>query len=451
MKIKKVSLRNFKCFDRIDVNLNRLTLLTGANSSGKSSIIYSLLGAIQSDNFPFEYSINGNYIKMGDYKDVIFNNDIDLTFDIIFDIYNKKSGTTNLTTTWENNRENNLPVLKALSIDNDSYRLDINKSEKYNLSFTSKIDSETDAEKMTGDILKQFVSAAAEILYKESSQKDSDFVLDNEFIKKFVGHKKQLDFDFDDFKELDRLVYTQGNISLSNLIKSVTEVPTTYEKKFNYISSFRLYPQRTYYEESQKNLKVGNFGEKYQDQLIDWENTNSDNIKELIIEMKKLKLIENIKLNRLGGGRFEVLVKINENSVYAPLNDVGFGVSQFLPIMVADAQLGRDSNFVIAQPEIHLHPSVQAKFGDYLIDQILIRRKDYVVETHSEYLINRIRLAIVKEIISEDDVSIYYLENDGYKSTIHEVKFLKNGQIINAPSSFFETYMIDVMDIALNA
>jgi len=65
MRINKVSIENFKCFKGVDIELGKLTLLTGANSSGKSSILYSILGVLQSGEFPFQFSPNGKYVNMG--------------------------------------------------------------------------------------------------------------------------------------------------------------------------------------------------------------------------------------------------------------------------------------------------------------------------------------------------------------------------------------------------
>ena len=167
--------------------------------------------------------------------------------------------------------------------------------------------------------------------------------------------------------------------------------------------------------------------------------------------MKSLSLLTEIKSKRLDGGRFDLEVKVNEKSRPASLNDVGFGISQFLPIIVSDLQLGKYSTLLVAQPEIHLHPGVQAEFGSYMIDRIKDSNKNYIVETHSEYLLNRIRLAIVKGEIPKEDVTIYYFQNDGDETTTHQLEFTTDGQILNAPEDFFKTYMIDVMDIAMNA
>jgi predicted ATPase len=220
---------------------------------------------------------------------------------------------------------------------------------------------------------------------------------------------------------------------------------------FNFISSFRLQPDRTYYK-SLAGSKVDKFGGGYIDQILDWNDNQAEELLNLAFILKDLKILYDIKPHRLSGGRFEIKVKVKSRSKWESLADVGFGISQFLPIIVADLQLRDDSTLIMSQPEIHLHPSIQANLGDYLVKQVNERNKNYIVETHSEYLLNRMRLLIVKGEIQPEDVAVYYFENsikDG--SIAHRIEFTKDGQILNAPKGFFETYMIDTMDIALNA
>ena len=62
MDVRKIRLRNFKCFQNVEIDCAKITLLTGANSSGKSSLLDSLLGAVQSARFPLFYSPNGDYV-----------------------------------------------------------------------------------------------------------------------------------------------------------------------------------------------------------------------------------------------------------------------------------------------------------------------------------------------------------------------------------------------------
>ena len=203
---------------------------------------------------------------------------------------------------------------------------------------------------------------------------------------------------------------------------------------------------------SKSNNKVDKFGSGYIDQILDWHDRQSGRLYDLVSLLKAVNILHDIRTHKLLGGRFEIKVKVKSKSRWESLADVGFGISQFLPIIVADLQLWNNSTLIMSQPEIHLHPSVQANLGDYLVKQVKERNKNYIVETHSEYLLNRMRLLIVKEEIHPEEVAVYYFENsikDG--SIAHRIEFTKDGQILNAPKGFFETYMIDTMDIALNA
>lgn len=77
--------------------------------------------------------------------------------------------------------------------------------------------------------------------------------------------------------------------------------------------------------------------------------------------------------------------------------------------------------------------------------------KRYIVETHSEYLLNRLRLLVVEEKLKPEDVKVYFLKNNGLRSQVFPIEFTPSGTIEGAPQDFFETYMMDVMDIALKA
>ena len=90
-------------------------------------------------------------------------------------------------------------------------------------------------------------------------------------------------------------------------------------------------------------------------------------------------------------------------------------------------------------------------FCHVLRNQIKNSSKKYIIETHSEYLLNKIRLGIVKGEIDENDVKTYFIDNQGKEAVTYKIYFNKQGQILNAPDNFFKTYMMDVMEIAINA
>jgi hypothetical protein len=224
------------------------------------------------------------------------------------------------------------------------------------------------------------------------------------------------------------------------------------DRTLNFIGSYRIYPERTYYQKPKSSRQILTSGEGYIDQILEWKEKMYGEFNELITILKDLKLLYGVKPQKFGGGRFDLKVKIKKSSNWASLADVGFGVSQLLPIIVADLQLDDNSTLIMAQPETHLHPSIQAELGTYLVKQVNQLEKQYIIETHSEYLINRLRLSIVKGEIEPEDVVVYYFENTAKEGSIaHRIEFTKHGQILNAPQGFFDTYMMDTMNIALNA
>ncbi len=354
MKIEQLSIKNFKCFkEKKTFDFPKITILTGANSSGKSSVMYAALGILQSEEFPISFSPNGSFVNMGDFKEISYAHDTKNEIDIDAN-FHYNANLICIKSTWKENAADFLPQL----------------------------------------------------LSKESI-----------------------------CNGIDRVFY-----------------PNLYSADFfRYISAFRRMPERTYLEKVKANYKVGVEGEGYLDQIVEWEKRANGKITELLLIMKSLDMIEEIKLKRHSGGSYEILVKPINSKVLTSLANVGFGVSQFLPIIVADLQLPNGSTLFLAEPEIHLHPTIQSKFGDYLMQQIYQKEKKYVIETHSEYFLNKIRLGIVKGILKKEDVKVYFLQNNGEDTAVFDVQFTKKGTIENAPPNFFETYMIDAMDITLNS
>lgn len=435
MDLQKITIENFKCFrSKTEIDFGKLTLLTGANSSGKSSIIYSILGAIQSGEFPFQFSTNGKYVNMGDFNEIVYNQKKEQQIKIAFTFVN--GAIHGVETVWKENPTNNLPELSALKASSDYFELLIkSKNTKYFVDFKYNPESDPQNGFVSPDAFKKFFTD----------------IRNANFVDKVIADRMQPH----DIKELEindlSLAQYSEPMRLYEIFDRIQELFNAYENNLNFISSFRLHPDRGYLETSKTNLKVSNDGKGYLDQIIAWETKESPKIKELIEILNDLNLLSEIKSKRTEGGKYDLLIKTKEKGIFTSLYDVGFGISQFLPIIVADLQLKDSSTLFVAQPETHLHPSVQSSFGDYLLNQIKKSSKKYVVETHSEYLLNKIRLGIVKGEIDENDVKVLFVDNQGIEAVTHKITFNKQGQVLNAPDNFFKTYMMDIMEIAINA
>lgn len=435
MLFKSLALKYFKCFEEVEVEFAPITLLTGANSSGKSSLIYSLLATWQTEQFPFYLSPNGKYIDLGSFVEMVsFQNKN--CFEISVQSYDILGEAVNYKSEWVKNKNNVIPLLNYLSVQISDWNLQIKKSKsdnKYLLDIILQVEDEDEADDF------ELLSSHSPRMYGNMKK-----LIDKENGKIFSKIENQ---EFNSIEEVISFI----QLSAYTLRDYLEDNIQTLNENFNYLGSFRLPPERTYYQKAKAQEKVGVNGEGYIDQIIEWEETNPEKFKELNEIMAELELIQSIQSEKMKGGRFELTVKTKENSTSASLTDVGFGISQFLPLIVADLQLPETSCLALSQPEIHLHPKIQALFGNYLAKQINKSGKQYIVETHSEYLLNRIRLLLVKGELQPEDVRIYYFENDGIKSVVHNVEFTTDGQIKGAPDGFFDTYGMDVMDIALNA
>jgi len=129
--------------------------------------------------------------------------------------------------------------------------------------------------------------------------------------------------------------------------------------------------------------------------------------------------------------------------------DVGIGISQVLPVL-AYSFAHQNKLIAIEQPEIHLHPSLQAELGDVFIESALGERKNtFILETHSEHLILRIMRRIRETTngtlpksftpIEPEDVSVLYVEPDGSRSIVREMELNANGEFVKSwPGGFFE-------------
>lgn len=182
--------------------------------------------------------------------------------------------------------------------------------------------------------------------------------------------------------------------------------------------------------------------------LYKWKKTSSKHYTEVFDLLADLDLVSEAKTNE-GHDIFQMEIKPSNHNHASNFSDVGFGISQILPILVSDVCLGGDGTLLVNQPEVHLHPSSQAKLGNYFASRI--KSRNYVIETHSEYLINRLRLLVAQEKIKTEYIAVYFFDNNDQTSgpSIHKITLNKNGSLENAPQSFFDTYTNDTFNLAM--
>jgi predicted ATPase len=140
---------------------------------------------------------------------------------------------------------------------------------------------------------------------------------------------------------------------------------------------------------------------------------------------------------KLGHG---LMVSLAEGGPKHDLTHVGVGVSQVLPILVMSLLADRDTTLIFEQPELHLHPMVQTRLGDFFLS-IVLTGKQCLIETHSEYLVNRLRYRAAAEDKNNrvtENLKLYFVEKKDGASTFRDVKVNEYGAILDWPEGFFD-------------
>ncbi len=398
--ITKLRAQNFKSWqDTGPLQFAPLTGLFGANSSGKTSILQVLLMLMQTVESPdrnrvLHFGDDRSFVDFGTFHDLLYTHNTDLTLQ--------------LDVSWKLNKP--LPFSRTSL-------WPIN-----NLTFYTEIHEENDR-----------ILAAC---FRYTTDKD-EFVGMKRSNKNKKSGRNQYELIHGGFQA----TRNPGRPAFENLCSEIT-----------YLGPLREYPRRSYIWSGERPQDVGLSGEEAIPALLAARaegltsprlvnvNRSHKPIEHRILEwLQKMELIHSFSLEPIAENRkdYEFRVKKSPNSSEVLITDVGFGVSQLLPVLVLCYYVPENSTIILEQPEIHLHPKVQSDLADVLIDVVKNRNVQIILESHSEHLLLRLMRRMAEEDISADDTALYFCQiNDG-TSEIERLKIDQYGNISNWPQDFF--------------
>ena len=144
---------------------------------------------------------------------------------------------------------------------------------------------------------------------------------------------------------------------------------------------------------------------------------------------------------------FELRVRLKDSEPLR-INTVGYGVSQALPIAVEFLMRDAGACFFVQQPEVHLHPRAQAAFGDLIFQLASTERKQFVIETHSDFMIDRFRLNLKKEKKAHTSAQVLFFERKGAGNKVTEIEIMRNGEYdSNQPAAFRDFFLNEQLAI----
>jgi predicted ATPase len=432
-------IKNFKAWsDTGDIRLAPLTVLFGGNSAGKSSIPQLLLMLKQTA----ESSDRTRALHLGDDRTLV---DLGLWTDVIHDHDTK------------NALEFSLRWAVPFTV-----RDPLNRSARFHgneLEFTATIFGEatprvTEMQYRVIDAGEQQMSLGMSL--EGSTEKYKLQYAGYEPVRqrgrKWPLPRPERYYRFPD----EATAYYQNLRVASNLALSLEETL----RSIFYLGPLRKRPRPSYRWSGQPPFDVGVEGESFIEAILagagrayNWTARGRKSSLEAVVAwyLQEMGLISDFKVVPLGPKlkEYEVTVRTAPGRPLVHLTDVGFGVSQVLPVIVEAFYVPAGSTVLIEQPEIHLHPRVEAKLADLFVDAVNAREDgaprncQFIVESHSEHLLRRLQLKIAEQAIRSDRVALYFVEQGERGAELREIEVDDYGSIKNWPKDFFGDAMAD--------
>ena len=356
-----IALKNFKCFEELRINLKNLTLITGINGAGKSSIVQALLLLRQS---------------------------------------------------------------------NDDKKVDLHKQVK-----------------IDGDLVDLIHADAMRYIFSKSS--DIEINLTND--------KTTIDFVIKDAVKETK----EATCIPSENLDEFLETCPLFDENFVYLYAERTPPQRSYrkYSESATDSRLGDKHGNLTAYRFYQAMSGNENIQIPALKLSKendtvigntsawINQIMNSSIKISANEESTDQISINyvtnihgDELISSPLN-VAFGYSYILPIVLAILTAPVGSLIIIENPEAHLHPKGQRKMGE-LIALCASRGVQVFLETHSDHVMNGIRISVKNKMINSNQVKVYFFNNNNGTSfhNVESPKILENGRFDFWPDGFFDEW-----------
>lgn len=442
--ITRLRFKNFKAWqDSGDIRLAPLTVLFGTNSAGKTSIPQLLLLLKQTAESPdrkraLQLGDSRTRVDLGTYHDAVHNNDTSRPLDIEIQ-WDLKSGIT---------IEDPLTQTEYFG-DKIAFRVTVQADGR----------DQPVVESLSYELRKDGDVALDLKLQRKSSGSKFDLSSKAYSLTRQTGRAWPLPepvrfYGFPD----EATAYYQNTAFVSDLALQMEAML----KSIFHVGPLRDYPKRLYLWSGELPDHVGAKGDRAIEAILAAGDRTfnfapkqrTKPLQQIVAErLKDMGLISDFKLHSLGQHRkeYEVLVKTRPKLPEVKLTDVGFGVGQVLPVIVECFYVPPRSVVIFEQPEIHLHPKVQADLADLFVDAIQARENgelrscQFIVESHSEHFLRRLQRRMAEEKLAKQDAALYFVHTTEEAARIEELNVDDYGNIRNWPTGFFGDEMEDLV------
>lgn len=443
--LSSMRVENFKAWrDTGEVRLAPLTIFFGVNSAGKSSLGHLLLALKQTvDSTDRKRALHlgdeNSLVDLGTFQDCVYGHDVNKKIKFSFG--------------WilPTNLEVKNPVTQT-------------RTEGKQLTITSEIGLQNGRGQIQVSELTYQLSGDAQPLaaqYMRDENKHSWDTTGDYRLVKTPGRQWPLEAPDKFYRISDQ---SRARFQNAEFLSDFALATESLFAKIYYLGPLRKSPRRVYQWSGDAPTYVGMEGENTISAILSatqagtkinkGKNTRYRRFDEFIaMWLKDLGVINSFSVKPLSEGRkeYEVLVKTHRDSAEVKITDVGFGVSQVLPALVQAFYCPLNSTVWMEQPEIHLHPQVQAELADAFISATKSnqegkhRNTQLIIESHSEHLLQRVQRRIAEGELEPEDVAIYFCKRTKGGAELEELRINLYGEVENWPENFFGNEMADLM------
>lgn len=430
-----VKLCKFRVFESTDhVPIRPITLLTGGNSAGKTSFLAAL--RYMSDIGPF--STGGNAFN----KDPFFLG----AYDQIAHHRGGRYGRAN---------EFSFSYAGPSSTELPQNRLNLAQDVDFTISFRKRLSQPSvhgvSFRNRTSSVSINFVDDWKK-LYVEAYLADQRLSRSSESLRGFTPERitqspiliayalQEMILSDSNASEVEKSSLLSSAVTLTEMMRAaISAVPTT-----SFVGApVRTRPSRTYDPTDSASRAEGSHVPSQMAQLARSNPSEWAKLRQQIASFGKASsLFSDLEirgLGRSGSDPFQIYVTIN--GPRRNIMDVGYGVSQALPVIFELLRRSEGHINIIQQPEVHLHPEAQAALGSFVVADLSRMPGYIVIETHSDYLIDRIRRHVREGKIKKEDISILYFEKHEFTADIYEIKIDDGGDIVSAPDHYRDFFL----------
>lgn len=437
--LTRLQLHNFKAFERVDVQLRRLTFLLGPNNSGKSSLIAALrllIQTVDSADPTIPLLLNGNLGDFGTYKDIVFGNyrgrPMDVSLSARIGSGGAESGASmadvrsDLSFKFRKVRRELVLKSSQFAIDGSPY-------------IATEYNNETEDQQVrtigltnVPPTLKRFVSERLRML---------NFIPQLAVFRAETGESTAAS-EFLSKQMIDKM----------RRARTMALHFARYLRSIDYLGARRHPPERTYLFSGERRNRIGSRGENAASIFVSEAGRSRRGKSSLPDDMSRwyesAGIGSGVSVIPLSDRHYELRVRHPVTHERQNIADVGFGNSQVFPVLVGGYTRRPGSTFIVEEPEIHLHPRAQAALGDFFAE-LYEREVNAIVETHSEHMMVRIQQHVAAGRIKPEDVVVYYIMPEGEVKSAKRLELNSGGYFLDEwPEGFFPERLAEARALA---